>query len=82
MHKINAFSLITYVYQYLNPEGTAEIIKKLNMLYDLKIDTDDLIERDKEIKNRVLDLADKAHHYHKNQLGEAKEANKYSQLYQ
>jgi len=82
MSKIKAYAIITDVSQYPTPEGAAKIIEKLNEIYDLNIDTEKLIEQGKNIKNKMLELAEKAQQYQQKQTHESREGNIYSQLYQ
>jgi uncharacterized protein len=67
-NRIKAYALFTPVSQYPTPEGAASIIEVLNDLYDINIDTSSLIEKGKEIKKKLSDLAEKAQEYRRKQL--------------
>jgi len=71
-NKLQAYALFTSVSQYPTPEGAAAIIEALNDLYNLEIDTTQLIEEGKKIKKKMLELAEKAQEYRRKQLGEVK----------
>ena len=49
------------------PEGAASILEILNKIYEINIDTSPLIEQGKEIKAKMLELAEKAQQYQKQQ---------------
>ena len=49
------------------PEGAASILEVLNTIYNLSIDTTSLIEQGKEIKAKMLELAQKAQEYQQQQ---------------
>jgi uncharacterized protein len=66
--KINPIVLFTPVYQIATPEGAASILDILNSVYGLNINTQELIEKGKEIKERMQDLANKARQYRQKQL--------------
>lgn len=66
-NRLNAFALFTPVLEIPTPEGAASILEVLNKIYELKIDTASLIEQGKEIKAKMLELAQKAHEYQKQQ---------------
>jgi len=76
---IDAYILFTDAYQIPTPEGGAEIIKSLNKIYGLGVDVSDLLERGKEIKNKMMELAQKAQQMH---LPEKKPSDeRYSQIF-
>ncbi|GAH50868.1 unnamed protein product, partial [marine sediment metagenome] len=59
----------------------AAILEVLNKIYNLNIETSKLIEEGKEIKAKMLELAEKAQQYQKQQqLPEPKEG--YTQYFQ
>ncbi|MFX1445334.1 MAG: proteasome assembly chaperone family protein [Promethearchaeota archaeon] len=67
-NRLKATALFTYVYQIPTPEGAAAIIEVLNQIYNLEIETSKLIEEGKEIKAKMLELAQKAQQYQTQQL--------------
>jgi predicted ATP-grasp superfamily ATP-dependent carboligase len=40
-----------------DPEGAAALIETLNKVYELKVDTTDLLKRAKEIKEKLKEVA-------------------------
>lgn len=80
-HTINPIVLFTPVYKIATPEGAASIIEVLNELYGMNIDTEELIEKGKEIKKKMQSLANKAQQYRKQQLSGAQQGSP-STLYQ
>jgi uncharacterized protein (TIGR00161 family) len=72
-NKLQAYALFTPVSQYPTPEGAAAIIESLNKIYNLEVDTTNLINKGKKIKKKMLDLAEKAQEYQRKQLGTKKE---------
>ena len=66
-NKLNSYALFTPVLEIPTPEGAAAIIEVLNEIYNLKIDTKKLIEEGKEIKAKMLELAQKAQQYQRQQ---------------
>ncbi len=66
-NKLNAYALFTPVLEIPTPEGAAAIIEVLNEIYGLNIETTQLIEQGKEIKAKMLELAQKAQQYQKQQ---------------
>lgn len=66
-NRLYAYALFTPVLEIPTPEGAASIIEVLNKIYDLKIDTTTLIEQGKEIKAKMLELAEKAQQYQRQQ---------------
>lgn len=81
INKLKPLVLFTPVYQIPTPEGAAAIIDVLNKRYNLEIDTKPLIEEGKDIKEKMLELAEKAQQYQKRQIGGASEED-YTQYYQ
>lgn len=65
--KLDAFALFTPVLEIPTPEGAASILEVLNKMYKLTIDTASLIEQGKEIKSKMLELAQKAQQYQQQQ---------------
>lgn len=80
-NKLKPLAFFTPVYQIPTPEGAAAIIKVLNDYYKLKIDTKPLLEEGKEIKEKMLDLAEKAQQYQKKQLSDTGKS-EYTKYYQ
>lgn len=66
-NRLNAYALFTPVLEIPTPEGAASILEVLNKIYELKIDTTSLIEQGKEIKAKMLELAQKASQYQQQQ---------------
>ena len=66
-NKLDAYALFTPVLEIPTPEGAAAIIEVLNKIYDLKIETAQLIEEGKDIKAKMLELAQKAQQYQQQQ---------------
>ncbi|KKM98047.1 hypothetical protein LCGC14_1161880 [marine sediment metagenome] len=66
-NRLKAYALFTPVLEIPTPEGAASIIEVLNKIYELKIDTTKLIEQGKEIKAKMLELAQKAKQYQQQQ---------------
>ena len=65
--KLNAYALFTPVLEIPTPEAAAAIIEVLNKIYSLNIETAKLIEEGKEIKAKMLELAEKAQQYQQQQ---------------
>lgn len=63
-NQIDAYVLFTDAYQIPTPDGAAAIIKALNKIYDLDIDLTNLLERGKEIKEKLMELSQKAQQMH------------------
>ena len=80
-NKLKAAALFTPVYQIPTPEGAAAILEVLNSLYNFNIDTSKLIEQGKEIKVKMLELADKSQEFQRQQLPQD-EKEGYSQYFQ
>jgi uncharacterized protein len=76
---IDAYILFTDAYTIPTPEGAAVIIEALNKIYQLEVDVSDLLERGKEIKNKMMELAQKAQQMHLPQKAASDEG--YSQLF-
>ena len=74
MNRLNAYALFTPVLEIPTPEGAASILEVMNKIYNLSIDTASLIEQGKEIKAKMLELAQKAQEYQQQQLPGKKEA--------
>ncbi|KKK95068.1 hypothetical protein LCGC14_2676530 [marine sediment metagenome] len=66
-NRLKAYALFTPVLEIPTPEGAASIIEVLNKIYELTIDTTSLIEQGKEIKAKMLELAEKAQQYQRQQ---------------
>ncbi len=66
-NRLNAYALFTPVLEIPTPEGAASILEVLSKIYNLNIDTSSLIEQGKEIKAKMLELAQKAQEYQKQQ---------------
>lgn len=66
-NRLNAYALFTPVLEIPTPEGAASILEVLNKIYKLKIETASLIEQGKDIKAKMLELAQKAQDYQKQQ---------------
>ncbi len=81
-NRLKAYALFTPVLEIPTPEAAAAIIEVLNTIYHLKIDTSKLIEEGKEIKAKMLELAEKAKQYQTQQLGQPGEGGAYTQYYQ
>ena len=81
INRLNAVALFTHVYQIPTPEGAAAIIEVLNEIYNLNIETSKLIEQGKEIKAKMLELAQKTQQYQAQQLP-SNGSEGYNQFYQ
>ena len=81
-NRLHAYALFAPVLEIPTPEGAASILEVLNKIYNLNIDTTSLIEQGKEIKAKMLELAEKAQEYQKQQQlpGSAKDS--YTQYFQ
>lgn len=80
-NRLRSLALFTYVYQIPTPEAAAAIMDVLNKLYHLNIKTSKLLEEGKEIKTKMLELAQKAQEYQRQQLPSS-EGRDYTQYYQ
>ncbi|MFW9897114.1 MAG: proteasome assembly chaperone family protein [Candidatus Thorarchaeota archaeon] len=80
-NRLQAYALFTPVLEIPTPEGAASILEVLNKIYNLSIDTAALIEQGKEIKAKMLELAQKAQQYQQQQQlpGTGKEYTQYFQ---
>jgi uncharacterized protein (TIGR00161 family) len=81
-NKLKATAFFTPTYQIPTPEGAAAIIEVLNQLYNMNINTAKLIEEGKEIKAKMLELAQKAQEFQKQQQLPASGTEGYTQYYQ
>jgi len=81
-NKLNAYALFTPVLEIPTPEGAAAIIEVLNQIYDLKIETSKLIEEGKDIKAKMLELAQKAQQYQQQQQLPARPGEEYTGYFQ
>ncbi len=80
-NRLHAYALFTPVLEIPTPEGAASILEALNKIYNLEINTAELIEQGKEIKAKMLELAQKAKQYQQQQQlpGAGKEYTQYFQ---
>jgi uncharacterized protein len=80
-NRLHAYALFTPVLEIPTPEGAASILEVLNKIYNLEISTSELIEQGKEIKAKMLELAQKAQQYQQQQQlpGAGKEYTQYFQ---
>ncbi|MHA1988422.1 MAG: proteasome assembly chaperone family protein [Promethearchaeota archaeon] len=80
-NRLSAYALFTPVLEIPTPEGAASILGVLNKIYNLEIITEKLIEQGKEIKAKMLELAQKAQQYQQQQQlpGTGKEYTQYFQ---
>jgi len=81
-NRIDAYALFSEVSQYPTPEAAAVILDKLNKIYGLEIDTSKLLEEGKKIKNKMLELANKARQYQRKHLKGASKEEDYTRYYQ
>jgi len=81
-NRLNAYALFTPVLEIPTPEGAAAIIEVLNQLYSLEIDTAKLIEEGKEIKAKMLELAEKAQQFQRQQQLPETPKKEYTQYFQ
>ena len=81
-NRLDSYVLFTPVLEIPTPEGAAAIIEILNQIYDLNINTNRLIEEGKEIKAKMLELAEKAQQYQKQQQLPHKPGKGYTQYFQ
>lgn len=80
-NKLEGYALFAPVYQIPTPEAAASIISVLNKIYGLEIDISKLMEEGKEIKQRMLELAEKAQEFSRRQLSEKGSEGAYTQYY-
>lgn len=78
---LKAYALFTPVLEIPTPEAGAAILEVLNQIYGLSIETSKLIEEGKEIKAKMLELAEKAQQYQRQQLPETSKK-EYTQYFQ
>ncbi len=81
-NKLDALALFTPVYQIPTPEGAAAIISILNTRYNLEINIQPLIDEGKDIKAKMLELAEKAQQYQRQQQLPQEPSEGYTQYYQ
>lgn len=81
-NRLNAYALFTPVLEIPTPEGAAAIIEVLNKIYNLDIETANLIEQGKEIKAKMLELAEKTQQYQKQQQLPPGSGKGYTQYFQ
>jgi len=81
-NRINAYALFTPVLEIPTPEGAAAILEVLNQIYNLNIETKNLIEEGKEIKAKMLELAEKAQQYQRQQQLPSEPGKGYTQYFQ
>ena len=81
-NKLQSYALFTPVLEIPTPEGAAAIIEVLNDIYNLNIDTTRLIEEGKEIKAKMLELAQKAQQYQRQQQLPGEPGKEYTQYFQ
>ncbi len=82
-NRLKAYALFTPVLEIPTPEGAAAIIEFLNQIYGLKIETSKLMEEGKEIKAKMLELAEKAQQYQRQQqLPPARTGEEYTGYFQ
>ncbi|MFX0058890.1 MAG: proteasome assembly chaperone family protein [Candidatus Heimdallarchaeota archaeon] len=80
-NRIKAYALFTPVLEIPTPEAGAAILEVLNQIYGLNIETSKLIEEGKEIKAKMLELAEKAQQYQRQQIPETPKK-EYTQYFQ
>lgn len=80
-NRLNPRAFFTPVFQIPTPEGAAAIVEVLNKIYGLEINTKPLIDEGKEIKDKMLELAEKAKEYQKKQLTQGGQGG-YTEYYQ
>jgi uncharacterized protein len=80
-NRLQAYALFTPVLEIPTPEAGAAIIEVLNKIYGLNIETTKLIEEGKEIKAKMLELAEKAQQYQQQQIPESSKK-QYTQYFQ
>ncbi|MBN1213813.1 MAG: proteasome assembly chaperone family protein [Candidatus Lokiarchaeota archaeon] len=80
-NRLEILILFTPVYQIPTPEGAASLINILNKKFKMNINTSALLEEGKEIKEKMLELAEKTQELQSKQLSEGTKDG-YSQYYQ
>lgn len=81
-NRLCAYALFTPVLEIPTPEGAAAIIETLNDIYGLEVATEELIEEGKEIKSKMLELAQKAQEYQRQQQLPGQEGAGYDRYFQ
>ena len=81
-NRLKAYSLFTPVLEIPTPEAAAAIIEALNQIYKLEINTAKLIEEGKEIKAKMLELAEKAQQFQRQQQLPEQPKERYTQYFQ
>jgi uncharacterized protein len=81
-NKLEAFALFTPVLEIPTPEAGAAILEVLNKIYGINIETSKLIEEGKEIKAKMLELAEKAQQYQQSQQLPDTQKKQYTQYFQ
>jgi uncharacterized protein len=81
-NRLKAYALFTPVFEIPTPEAGAAILEVLNQIYGLNIETSKLIEEGKEIKAKMLELAEKAQQYQRQQQLPEKSKEGYTQYFQ
>lgn len=82
-NSLTTFALFTNVYSGVaTPEGAASILDVLNQIYNLNVDLKNLIEEGKEIKNKLMDLAEQANQHYQQQQPKSLPPKGYGSYYQ
>ena len=81
-NRLKAYALFTPVLEIPTPEGAAAILEVLNQIYGLSIETAKLIEEGKDIKAKMLELAEKAQQYQRQQQLPETPKKEYTQYFQ
>ncbi|MFX0010558.1 MAG: proteasome assembly chaperone family protein [Candidatus Hermodarchaeota archaeon] len=81
-NRLKAYALFTPVLEIPTPEAGAALLEVLNQIYGLEIKTAKLIEEGKEIKARMLELAEKAQQYQRQQQLPEQPKERYTQYFQ
>ncbi|MBY9005881.1 MAG: proteasome assembly chaperone family protein [Candidatus Lokiarchaeota archaeon] len=80
-NKLQGYALFAPVYQIPTPEAAASIITVLNDIYGLDIEISKLMEEGKEIKQKMLELAEKTQEFSRKQLSKQGSEGAYTQYY-
>ncbi|TFF95983.1 MAG: proteasome assembly chaperone family protein, partial [Promethearchaeota archaeon] len=80
-NRLEGYALFVPVYQIPTPEGAAAILEALNNMYEMEIETESLLEEGKEIKEKMLELAEKAQQYNQKQLSGEGSGKDYTEYY-
>lgn len=80
-NRLDGYALFVPVYQIPTPEGAAAILNVLNNMYEMDIETESLLEEGKNIKEKMLELAEKAQQYNRKQLSGEGSAKDYTEYY-